>query len=419
MDALGINNLNGNPGALLFHADIASTHPSSTATNISFSWVSGGRAAIFALSASTDGTTYQPVGVSGYDADVIVEKEQPYYHAGNFTATTATMDLGTNNGNYTFFERGWVTNGAGAASGLPPAGSIIASLQAANRFYQMPASYTANNAVLIDTNHQTANITPVTPASYSAFALLTTGASINAGNTMTNLCILQHADGVNETNTFYGKDWSDTTVLPAFDANGRIDTLGSVATSISAVTNTSRNPRLFETFFQLTDTGSPVTNIVVQYQSAGGANWTTYVMAVSATAGAVQPFLGQINVTPASPMLEGSNIVMNATLGGTAPITLQWQFSPDGINWRSLVDGGTLSGSTTTNLNISSGLWANAGKYRLVASNTAGSTTNFPASIVIDSALPDVTVPSDSIVAYRPMAALLPPAGRLFHAIDD
>jgi hypothetical protein len=415
VDGSALNNINGSPAGALFSADITLNNTTASATNIVFTYGSGGRAALFALSGqTTSGGNFSPLDVTGFDADIVVEAGLPLYNGGLFSATTATMDLGTNNANNTWFEKGWVTNGAAISSGLPPAGSTFASLQAANRIYQMPATYTGPNAVLIDTNHQVANITPTTPGTYSAFALLTAGASIGAANTMTNVCILQHADGTSETNVFFGYDWFNTTVLPAFIANGRADTRYGSGTSLFG---NPQNPRLFETIFPVNNVTSPVTNILVQYKT-GPKPWTTYVLAVSASSGAVQPVLGITSVNGSSSLttFEGTNVVFSASTGGTEPITYQWQFSVDGTNWANVNDGGTISGATTPSLTNSSVVWSNTGQYRLTASNAAGSSTNGIGLLTVYSSLPDVTSPGDPITAF---GGTTPAAETVDHAIDN
>ncbi|HSU54312.1 MAG TPA: hypothetical protein VLT36_09655, partial [Candidatus Dormibacteraeota bacterium] len=417
-DGPAINNVNGNPAGALW-ADVMPANAAKTATNISFSYVGGGRGPLFALSAATDGLNFTNViGVSGYNADIIFEKEQPPYNGGLFTQTTATMDLGVQNGNFTWFEKGWLTNGIGVNSGLPPSGSTIASLQAANRFYQMP-NYTAKNGILINSSTTNASATPASPATYSAFAILTAAGSVGAGNTMTNLCILQHADGVNETNNFFGKDWFDNTIPPALIANGRADTRNGSVTSMTGPANLGavQDPRLFESFFQVTDVGSPVTNIVFQWKSGGGS---CYIMAVSATAGAVQPFVGPITPIPASPIMEGSNVVMSVTEGGTAPVTNQWQFSSDGgATWVNLVDGGSIAGSATTSLQINGANYLNSGSYRIIASNVAGVITNLSITYNVYSVLPDVTANTDPVTAYQPNGGNSPAGFEVIHAIEN
>ncbi len=393
LENFALNNLGGATACQLAHSDIALINTTASVTNISFTYVDGGRAGLFAVSAqTTSGGNYSPIAVTGYSADIIVEASQERFPGSMYTATTATMDAGTNNWNWTWFERGWVTNGAVTASGLPPAGSILPSLQDATRHYQMPATYTGPNAILIDVNHQVANITPLVPASYSAFALLTAGASIGSANTMTNLCILQHADGTDETNVFYGYDWFNTVIPPAFIANGRGDTRYTIAGSVFG---NPQQPRLFETIFPLSNVSSPVTNIQVQYKLAGGTSWTTYVLAVSAAAGAVAPVFAV--PTPSINVYEGATVSLVVPVSGTEPITNQWQFSADGTTWVNLSDEGNRSGSQTTNLVYAGCNWANAGFYRLVASNPGGASTNVAGRISVFSSLPDVTQPGDLI----------------------
>ena len=415
IDGIGLNNVGVSTAVQLAHNDIVLNNQVAAVTNVSFTWFGGGRTAFFAVSASTDGTHFTPIATTGFNADVIVESNQILCPGGLFTATTATMDQGTNNGGNTWFEKGWIKNGAAAPSGLPAAGSTFASLQAANRIYQMPATYTGPNSVLIDTNHQVANITPASPATYSAFAMLTAGASIGAANTMTNLCILQHLDGTSETNLFFGYDWFNTAAPPAFIANGRMHTFYSSGVSLFG---SPQQPRLFETIFTVNNSSSPVTNIQVQFKFAGGSSWTTYVLAVSASAGAVPPILGITLVNGASTLttFEGTNVVFAATVSGAGPITYQWQFSADGINWADVSNGGTISGATTPSLTNSSVLWSNAGQYRLAASNAAGSTTNGIGTLTVYSSLPDVTQPGDPITAF---GGTVPAAESVDHAIDD
>jgi hypothetical protein len=420
VDTPGLDRVGVTSSGRLWHNDIVLSNTTAAATSVVLTWTGGGRNMFFALSAQTaSGGNFSPIVFTGLNADGIIEAGLPLYPSSLFNATTATMDLGTNNANYTWFERGWATNGiVASACGLPPAGSIINSLQDATRHYQMPSTYMGPNAVLIDTNHQVVNITPITPTAGSALALLTTGASIGAANVMTNLCILQHANGVNETNIFYGYDWFSTKVPAAFLSSGRMSTLYH---SLSLTFSSPQFPGLFETIFPTVETVSPVTNIQVRYKLAGGASWTTYVLAVSATAGSVAPVLGPvIQAVGSATTFEGSNVVFTATESGTLPITNQWQFSADsGVTWVNITNGGTVSGATTASVTNSSVGWTNAGQYRLTASNLAGSSTNLGAALVVYSGLPDITQPTDPISAFQPNGGSSPAAEPVANAIDD
>ena len=77
-----------------------------------------------------------------------------------------------------------VTAGTGAA-----AGSTITSVNLSDHHYQMPASYSANNAMYVDAANPVANVTPVTPAWDSPLSFL----SATANNNVTNECIMQYS----------------------------------------------------------------------------------------------------------------------------------------------------------------------------------------------------------------------------------
>ncbi|HWQ90191.1 MAG TPA: immunoglobulin domain-containing protein [Clostridia bacterium] len=382
-----INNRNES-NCKVWASDVGVNFPSPI-TRIDFTYGSGGRAAIFAVSGQTTaGGSFSPLTVNGFNADIVVEASRKLWTAGLFTATTATMDEGTNNIAYTWYERGWYTNFP--STGLPQAGSTFTSLSNPDRSYTMAATYAGPNAVLINTNNKVANITPVTPAAFTSFSLLTAGASIGGNNTMTNVCILQHADGTAETNLFYGYDWFNGTLGAAYMADGRTDTrFRNVANLLSGY------PRLFESQFVLANPASPVTNIQVQYKSAGGVNWATYVLAVSGSADPVAPFFTL--PTPSLTVMEGSNFVMNVDVLGSQPITCQWQKSTDNVTWSDLPEGGAVSGVTTPVLAFNNVGWTNKGYYRVVAHNSIGYTTNTVGRLTVIAAAPDVTSPTDAI----------------------
>ena len=216
----GYNNYNGsanNNNAPFLHSELITVSGASPIVSIAFTFGSGAHANLFAVSGNAAGSSWTPIPVGGFNVKGLVPAAFPL---------TATMDQGTNtvnNGNLaTWFEQGYVSNTPSA--GLPPSGSIFNSFSQPTHHYQM-GNYSTNNATLIDHNHLAANITPTNPTNYFAFALLTAGGNIGAGNTMTNICILQHQDGVNETNLFYGYDWFDTAHNGsiACKANGRVN----------------------------------------------------------------------------------------------------------------------------------------------------------------------------------------------------
>jgi len=348
---------------------------------------------------------FAPIPVSGYNAGFVVANS-PQNLAG-LAPLTATMDNGTNlaGGANTWFEVGW--DAAAPTNGFPAHGTILTSSANPTRTYQMPASYHQNMSTLIDTNHQLANITPQVPGTYTAFSLLTCGASIGSGHVMTNYIILQHSDGVNESNLFYGYDWFETTVPFAYSSYERANIGSSSSTSGRDVQNLySGFPRIFESEFQTKD-GSSVTNIKVGYLLAGGVNWATYVIAVSASTNFLP--VSQVNsYTPAQNLFAGQSATFNIAPGiGSLP-QFQWQYT-DGLTFTNILTNGPstipgssaiISGATTTNLTISNVGAADAAYlYTCDVYNSAPSSTNSPLAVLSlrVSTSPNIASPGDQI----------------------
>jgi hypothetical protein len=267
----GFNHVGSPAGCKLFSTDVALANTNSPVTAITFAWISGGRAAIFAVSAST-GSAYTPVAVTGYDADIVVETTLlplPY---------TASMDNGaniSNGGGNTWYETGW--DPLAPTTGFPPQGSLVPAFFTGTPF-QMSSNYSAPMATLIDASHPTASLTPLNPQPCAAFSFLTSGGSLGGNQIMTSLLVMQHADGTSETNVFTEFDWFDDSVFPAYTASGRVNfSNGRVLNNVN-----SSNPNLFETQFALGNVASPVTNIMLQYLQGPSFNSTTFFVAVSA-----------------------------------------------------------------------------------------------------------------------------------------
>jgi hypothetical protein len=335
----------------------------------------------------------------------------------------ATMDQGTNlnyNDNLaTWFEQGYVR---GVSGGLPPSGSIFDSLSQPTHHYQL-GDYSANNAILVDTNHQTANITPASPAAYSSFAFLTAGGNVG-GTPMTNICILQHQDGVNETNIFLGFDWFDGNHpgAIALKAGGRVNFANRTVNQLG-----NNFPYLFETYFLLADTTSPVTNIVVKYKSAGSTSSTTYIMAVSAATGGVGPLVDSGPIPGSQTVVPGTNVTFTVGVSGTQPITGFWEvenngtFVPltDGVD----ANGSTISGSQTFTLSISNVYPADATNYQFVAENAFGTNTSPTGTLIVSSETVSITPSQPSFYTGNnvPLSAVVaagPPVNYQWYIID-
>ena len=384
----GYNNYNSsavNNQAPYLYGNTITVSGASAIVSIAFTFTSGAHANLFAVSGKALGaTTWSPIPLGGFNVMGLVPAAVPF-------PVTATMDQGTNlaqNGNLaTWFEQGFVRGTPTA--GLPPSGSTFNSQSQPTHHYQM-GNYSANNGILVDLNHPIVNITPANPTNYGAFSLLTAGGNVGSGKIMTNVCILQHLDGVNETNLFFGYDWFEGSIAPAFIANGRVNMSGRAANNVN-----NNNPRLFESYFALNDITSPVTNIVVMYQTSPAASSTTFIMAVSAS-----PPFAPVITAGALPATQTWFPTQTATftvqVSGTAPVTNSWLVEDNGVYvpLTNGVDanGSTVSGAGTTTLTISGLTLADGTNYEYIAANALGSATSNPALLIMNSSTPTAPI---------------------------
>ena len=217
---------------------------------------------------------YSPITIqsSSYNADVIVEQSaRPVLTI----STTASIDEGTNNYNATWFEQGFDTNHP--ANGLPTAGSNFVSLDNANFSFQMAPSYTAPNGILIDAQVTNGTFTLVTPKAYSTLSFLGMGG--NGGDTIS--VTVHHQDSTTETETFSTSDWFGGTVGIAWIANGRISQVYNLNPETDGTSGDGLgNPRIYHKEITLSNTGSPVTSVVLNYVSGSGGSHSD-VMALS------------------------------------------------------------------------------------------------------------------------------------------
>jgi hypothetical protein len=413
-DDPGFNEV-GNQRPRLHFNDIALTYTASPVARIDFSYGgSGGRLSLFAVSGQVStGGSFTPLAVSGFNRDMVVENVSPvtkYTQPARLNGyTTVSMDGGTNNTGNTWYERGYYA--LFPNSGLPPAGSSITSLNLPDHYYQMPASYAANNAIYVDAANPVANVTLVTPARYSALSFL----SATAQGNVTNQCIMQYSDGTSETNTFTSLDWFNNNPY-AYRALGRVDLNNQTVNEDPGRNGT--NPRLYEAQFALNAApGVTLTNILLTFLGAPDPNARMVVLAVSGTAGAVAPIIRDQPVGFTT--MEGSNVVLAVTMGGgTLPFSYQWQVGTNGV-FVNVANGGNLSGANSTTLAFTSIGRANAASYRFIAKGPSLSTTSAVATITVLSSLPDVTRPSDPIAVYQPNGGSTPGGEGAEHALDN
>ena len=253
----------------LYTRDIRLSNSTSPVLSVEFNYLAGfGHNAIFALSgADFSGTEFIPINVTGYNQDMVVEAGaikpgwlDPF--------TTATMDNGTDNARRTWYETGYYPPATN--TGLPAAGSILTSAGWPAHVYAMAPSYTNNNAILLDAAVPSQLITFSNRARYAVLSFLTA----SGHGPVTNVCVINHADGVSQTNLFVSPDWFDSAPA-AFTANGCVSISSKVVTCVNA-----GFPKLFAVDLALTHTNSPVIGLSLAFKG-GGNDSHAIVFAVS------------------------------------------------------------------------------------------------------------------------------------------
>jgi hypothetical protein len=193
------------------------------------------------LSILTEGVYgVSPVPASGntFNYDTVVEAS-----AAPPLVTTATLDEGTGNYGYTWYETGW--NGQ-TGTGLPNAGTLATNATLPDHVYQMAPSFTTNDAILIDSTVSNATITPTSAAAVSYLSFLMS----SGGGAMGINYVVHHTSGPDDTGTITSPDWFSPTTV-AIIVNGRVDARtrsfqswgsGGPAVSSQDITNANANP---------------------------------------------------------------------------------------------------------------------------------------------------------------------------------
>jgi predicted alpha-1,6-mannanase (GH76 family) len=238
-----------------------------------------------------------PLTSGSFNQDIVVESTAPApVVAGGYT--TASMDNGVGNTATSWYELGY--NTASPTTGLPHAGATFNSQSLANHQYTMAPSYTANNALMLDSTLTSGTFTLTTPATYSQLSFLESG-----GNTgVAFLYTVHHQNGASEIGSANIPDWFNGS-SPAWTANGRVD----VGTFAFQAVN-ANNPCLYSLDVVVTNASNPVTRIDFAYVSGSGHG---AIMAVSGLNGA--------SFTPIAVAGYNEDIVVETAAGKPGALT--------------------------------------------------------------------------------------------------
>ncbi|HYE31158.1 MAG TPA: immunoglobulin domain-containing protein [Methylomirabilota bacterium] len=228
-------------------------------------------AAFAAVAAAlTTHAQFSPITLTpeSYTHDIVVERAvlQPFT-----PSTTASMDGGTNNTGATWYEVGY--NLDAPETGLPSAGATFTAADLADHSFQMPGSYSANNAIYLNSGVTNGTLTLTTPRAASSLSFLTASGNgpITVGYT------LRFANGTTETGTFVSPDWFGNTPI-AHTAAGRVNAQTGGFDSVS-----SENPRLYAVDVAVANSSTAINSIELTWNSGTGR---AAVFGVSGSSGA-------------------------------------------------------------------------------------------------------------------------------------
>jgi len=260
---------------------------------------------------STDNVTFNPVPITGYNYDPVVEADGPQTTGGGLASSgdptnniTATMDGGKSKTSNVWYEKGYYA--AFPNTGIPNAGSSVTSAVLPSIRYTMPPSYTTNCAYLLSSNETTANIVISSPAQYRLLSFL---CGVANGDTIVP-CILSFSDGTTETNAILVRDWFTRTIPYAYLAFGRVLPLNrSINNSPDQFVNPYVNahpgpfaldfrvahpgPRLFDSILYVANSVGSVTNIALSFTNGVTSTRVVSIFAASgSTTDAIPPVFG-------------------------------------------------------------------------------------------------------------------------------
>lgn len=376
VQSLAVNSVNsGDPK--IYTADVTLTDTTSAVTNLVLTYSSGGgHACIFAVSGSTGGN-FNPIGISGYNEDMIVEATP----ALNGHYTTVSMDAGTGNNGNAWYEQGF--DGQATNTGLPVAGSTVEDLSASSSYTFAP-SYAANDVAYLDGSHN-ATLVPITPGFYSGLSFL---GSAGHGPITVDYTVF-HADGTSETGNFSVPDWFSSS-LTAYIPNGRVDVNSGQFANVN-----SSNPKLFEMDISLINPNSQVTAIQLTYDSGNTSGGIAAIFAVSGQGSGASP-TAPFNLT-ISPVAQtqylGSRAYMTATASGTLPFSYQWNSN-----------GVPILNATNFTLELTGLTAGDAAAYSCTVTNIAGSAATGNSTLTVSAlptGAPGVVLNDEPLVYYR------------------
>ncbi|HLX95184.1 MAG TPA: immunoglobulin domain-containing protein, partial [Verrucomicrobiae bacterium] len=94
-----------------------------------------------------------------------------------------------------------------------------------------------------------------------------------------------------------------------------------------------------------------------------------------------------ITVQPTNQLVEtGQNAFLVSAANGSPPLGYQWQVQETNLTWTNVLNGGNISGATSSTLDFFGAQTNNSGNYQVIVTNYVGSVTSSVAVLTITSA---------------------------------
>jgi predicted alpha-1,6-mannanase (GH76 family) len=310
-----------------------------------------------------------PLSAGSFNESMIVPASSPApVIPGGYT--TASMDAGLANTGTSWYEQSY--NTSAPTTGLPHPGAILTSQSLPNHSYVMAPSYTANNAVMLDSTLTNATLVLASPAAYGGLSLLESGGNNGVSFTYT----VHHQNGAVDSGSASIPDWYNGS-NPAWTANGRVDVQAFTFSSVNG-----NDPRLYSLDLTLVNSSSPVTSITFTYLSGTGHG---AILAVSGLHGAA--------CTPLAVSGYNEDIIVEAGAGkpGSLDVTTA---TMDGVNtWYELgydpdapATGLPHAGTIVTNLSAPDHLYLMPPTY--TANDAVLISSNIPSATLTPATVP-------------------------------
>jgi Lamin Tail Domain/CotH kinase protein len=283
----------------------------------------------------------QPVVVTGFNRDVVVEEDAP-----GPPYNSVAQELNPNEGN-AFYQKGL----PGTTLGLPFSGSFVSALDSTTVFQFQP--FSTNNALVLSsgTGISTGTLTLSTPAVYQRIAVIANSA--NATATSIGTLTLNFLDGSTFVTNYAAPDWFNNSgfALQGFER---------IVLSSGATQGAPGNPRFYQTTIDLTAAlgvnNKPILSLTFGQASAAAS---TGIYAVSGVPSAGSPVV--ILRQPADTnVAELAPAIFSAVLSGSPAPTVQWY-----------KNGTAISGATNFTYTLPAAALAdNTALFKFIAANT-------------------------------------------------